>query len=113
MAMLTTSDVLKVLSDESRRRILMLLRDQDLCVCEMVRALGLPQPTVSRHLMVMRNACIVETRRDGRFFFYRIDPRLPGWARNVIDAFRDGAADEAPYRGDRRKVALIAERSND
>jgi ArsR family transcriptional regulator len=111
MAALTTADVLDVLADESRRRILVLLDAHDLCVCELVNALGLPQPTVSRHLMVMRDAGVVEQRKEGRFSFYRIDPDLPAWARRMLDALRDGAAREATYRGDRRKLTLIAERS--
>jgi ArsR family transcriptional regulator len=111
MAALTTADVLAVLADESRRRILLLLEAHDLCVCELVNALDLPQPTVSRHLMVMRDAGIVEQWKEGRFSFYRIDPKLPAWARQMLDALRDGAAREATYRDDRRKLTLIAERS--
>jgi ArsR family transcriptional regulator len=111
MAALTTADVLDVLADESRRRILVLLDQHDLCVCELVNALGLPQPTVSRHLMVMRDAGLLEQWRDGRFSFYRIDPKLPPWARRMLDALREGSAREAPYRDDRRRLTLIAERS--
>jgi ArsR family transcriptional regulator len=106
----TTADLLDVLADESRRRIVVLLDRHDLCVCELVNALDLPQPTVSRHLMVMRDAGIVEQWKEGRYSFYRIDPRLPAWARQMLDALRDGADRELPYRDDRRKLTLIAER---
>ena len=111
MAALTTADVLDVLADVSRRRMLLLLGQHDLCVCELVHALGLPQPTVSRHLMVMRDAGIVEQWKEGRFSFYRVDPGLPAWARQMLDALRDGAVREVPYRDDRRKLILIAERA--
>ncbi len=110
MAALTTADLLDVLADESRRRMLVLLDRHDLCVCELVNALGLPQPTVSRHLMVMRDAGVVEQWKEGRFSFYRIDPKLPAWARQVLDALREGSAREAPYRQDRRRLTLVAER---
>lgn len=110
MAALTTADLLHVLADESRRRMLVLLDRHDLCVCELVNALGLPQPTVSRHLMVMRDAGVVEQWKEGRFSFYRIDPKLPAWARQVLDALREGSAREAPYRQDRRRLTLVAER---
>jgi ArsR family transcriptional regulator len=112
MPSLTTADVLDVLADESRRRILVLLERQELCVCELVNALGLPQPTVSRHLMVMRDAGMVEQRKDGRFVFYRIDARLPSWARQMLDALREGSAREPAFRDDRRKLTLIAERAS-
>jgi ArsR family transcriptional regulator len=107
----TTADVLDVLADECRRRILVLLDAHDLCVCELVNALELPQPTVSRHLTVMRDAGLVEQRKEGRFSFYRIDPRLPVWARQMLAALRAGAAREATYRDDRRRLVLIAERA--
>lgn len=112
MPALTTAAVLDALADESRRRILVLLARQELCVCELVNALGLPQPTVSRHLTVMRDAGMVEQRKDGRFAFYRVDPRLPSWARQMLDALRQGSAREPPYRDDRRKLTLIAERAS-
>lgn len=111
MRALATSDLLDVLADQIRRRILVLLDRHDLCVCELVNALDLPQPTVSRHLMVMRDVGIVEQWKEGRFSFYRVDPRLPAWARQMLDALRDGAEREAPYRADRRKLTLIAERA--
>lgn len=111
MAALTTARVLDVLADESRRRILVLLDGHDLCVCELTNALELPQPTVSRHLMVMRDAGLVEQRKEGRYSFYRVDPNLPAWARQVLDALRDASAREAQYRRDRSKLALIAERA--
>ena len=111
MPALTTADVLNVLSDESRRRILVLIDEHELCVCELVNALGLPQPTVSRHLMVMRDAGIVEQSKEGRFSFYRVSAKLPGWVRQMLDALRDGATRELPFRSDRKKLTLIAERA--
>lgn len=111
MPALTAADVLNVLADESRRRILVLLGAHELCVCELVNALDLPQPTVSRHLAVMREAGIVEQSREGRFSFYRVSANPPAWARQMLDALRDGAAREARYRTDRRRLTLIAERA--
>ncbi|GAB4478451.1 MAG: hypothetical protein OHK0044_25430 [Burkholderiaceae bacterium] len=111
MPALTTGAVLDVLADEVRRRILVLLDEHDLCVCELVNALDLPQPTVSRHLTVMREAGIVEQSREGRFAFYRVSGGLPAWARQMLDALREGAARETPYRSDRRRLTLIAARA--
>lgn len=68
----TTRQLLDVLADETRCRILMLLEDRAPCVCEPTGALDLPQPTVSRHLMVMRDAGIVEQCKEGRYSFYRV-----------------------------------------
>lgn len=107
-----TADVLNVLADETRRRILLLLLAQrELCVCELVNALDLPQPTVSRHLMVMRDAGVVEQWKEGRFSFYRVDPALPPWAHQMLAALHVGAAAEPAYLADRGKLTLIAERA--
>ena len=59
------AEVFKALSDPTRLRILSLLLESPCCVCELVTTLGLPQPSVSRHLANLRHAGIVESRREG------------------------------------------------
>ncbi len=64
--MLETQAFFDVLSDEIRRRVLcLLLKEGELCVCELFQALDLPQPKVSRHLGVMRDAGVLSVRREG------------------------------------------------
>ncbi|HML25316.1 MAG TPA: metalloregulator ArsR/SmtB family transcription factor [Methanomethylovorans sp.] len=58
-------DFFKVLSDETRLRILMLLDRRELCVCEICQILGLPQPKVSRHLAKMRDLDLVRDKKEG------------------------------------------------
>lgn len=60
------------LSDESRLRALMAVRQQEICVCQIIELLGLAPSTVSKHLSILKNAGLVETRKDGRWIFYRI-----------------------------------------
>jgi ArsR family transcriptional regulator len=61
----------KALSDESRLRILNLLVNAgELCVCDMERILNFSQPKVSRHLMFLKNAGLVEDRREGMWVIY-------------------------------------------
>jgi ArsR family transcriptional regulator len=72
--MKTTAQIFKALSDETRLRIMaLLLRSGELCVCDIMAALGLPQSTVSRHLSYLRNAGLVDDRRQGIWMHYRID----------------------------------------
>ncbi|MDO8670634.1 MAG: metalloregulator ArsR/SmtB family transcription factor [Dehalococcoidia bacterium] len=66
-------DQLKVLSDENRMRILILLRDGERCVCDIVNFLGLPQSLVSHHLAVLRNAALLRDRRSGKWVYYSIN----------------------------------------
>ncbi len=71
-AMKKTAQIFKALSDETRLRILSLLARGELCVCDLMAILDLPQSTVSRHLAYLRNAGLVEDRRQGVWMFYRL-----------------------------------------
>lgn len=68
----TRSKVFKALGDETRLKILAILNRKEMCVCEIMAALNLTQPTASHHLMILENAGIVKDRRDGRWVFYSI-----------------------------------------
>lgn len=62
----------KALADETRLRILNLLCRQEICVCQIVKALGLGQSKVSRHLAHLRNAGLVNDRREGLWMYYSL-----------------------------------------
>lgn len=64
-------DVAKALSDPGRVRIFCVLRDRELCVCQIVELLGLAASTVSKHMSILRRAGLVEARKDGRWVYYR------------------------------------------
>jgi len=63
----------KALSDETRLRILMYLTTGELCVCELLGALEMPQSTVSHHLMLLQNADLITSRKQGRWVLYSIN----------------------------------------
>lgn len=65
-------DFFKVLSDETRLRIMVLLHQKELCVCEIHGILGLSQPKVSKHLAKLRDLGFVDSKRDEKFIVYRI-----------------------------------------
>src|SRR5210317_705819 len=70
------AQIFKALGDETRLRIMALLIDGDeLCVCDIMAALNLPQSTVSRHLSSLRNVGLVEDRRQGVWMNYRINQK--------------------------------------
>ena len=62
----------KALADEIRLRILKLLEVREMCVCEVMVALGLTQPTASHHLGILENAGLVKDRKEGKWVFYSI-----------------------------------------
>jgi ArsR family transcriptional regulator len=71
------SDFFKALADETRIRILKLLELRELCVCEVMVALHLTQPTASYHLGILESVGLVKERKTGKWVFYRIvDPAL-------------------------------------
>lgn len=71
--MKNTAQIFKALSDETRLRILALLFDGELCVCDVMEVLGLPQSTASRHLAYLKNAGWVVDRRQNRWMYYQIN----------------------------------------
>ena len=65
-------NLFKALADATRLRILGLLLTGEVCVCHIHESLKIPQPKASRHLAYLRNAGLVETRRDGLWVNYRM-----------------------------------------
>lgn len=64
--------IFKSLSDENRVRIVLFLRDGEQCVCEIVPHIGTSQSNISQHLRVLRDAGIIDYRRDGKRMMYFI-----------------------------------------
>lgn len=82
-------DLFKALADKTRLRILALLGNNEVCVCHIHDSLGLPQPTVSRHLAYLRRSGLVAARRDGVWMHYQISSALDPVVRSVVDAAVD------------------------
>jgi len=78
----------KGFADPTRIRILNLLTAGELCVCDLVGLLGLPQPTVSRHLAYLRHAGLVTARRDLRFAHYELAQPRDGVHRSLLQCVR-------------------------
>ena len=62
--------IMKALGDENRQRVLGLLGRREMCVCELMAALELTQPTTSHHLKILEEAGVVAGRREGKWVFY-------------------------------------------
>ena len=65
--------IFKALSDETRIRIIRLLQQGELCVCDITAALDMVQPKVSFHLRALKEAGLVIDRKEGKWMHYRID----------------------------------------
>src|SRR5258708_7936614 len=81
----------KALSDPDRVRIVALLAHGELCVCHIEEALDDSQPSVSRHLAMLRAAGVVESRREGNWVYYQLcvqsNPECRRQLRALVDSF--------------------------
>jgi DNA-binding transcriptional ArsR family regulator len=70
-------EIQKALSDANRVRTLMALNGKELCVCQITELLKLAPSTVSKHLSILKQAGLVEARKNGRWIYYRL-PKTNG-----------------------------------
>lgn len=78
--------ITKALADENRLRALALLEGNELCLCQIVEVLGLASSTVSRHMSILHQARLVETRKQGRWAYFRLaEGDAPRAAQEAID----------------------------
>jgi len=107
----TPDNLFRALADPTRLRALVLLqREDELCVCELMHALDMIQPKISRHLAILREAGMVTDRRAGQWVYYRLNPDLPDWAQAVIASTTAGVRDLAPYADDHAVLADMPNR---
>lgn len=78
------ADIFKALADPTRVRIVSVLAQTELCVCDLAATLGMTQSAVSHQLQLMRRMRLVKSRRDGRMVYYTLDDE------HVRDLFRRG-----------------------
>ena len=85
----------RAFSDRTRLRILHLLRGGELCVCDLVEVLGVPQPKTSRHLAYLRKAGLVVARKEGLWNYYRLARARNAFHAKLLDCL-DCCFREAP-----------------
>ncbi len=101
--------VTRALSDPNRLRTLMFLQGGELCLCQIMKMLGLAPSTVSKHMAVLHNARLVESRKEGRWVFFRLsDARNPvirgaiAWARGALAKDKQTLADARAIKAVRK-----------
>ncbi|MBI4444987.1 MAG: winged helix-turn-helix transcriptional regulator [Acidobacteria bacterium] len=70
--MLEVMAVTKALADQNRVRVLLALTKKELCVCQIVELLDLAPSTVSKHMAILKQARLVQSRKEGRWIYYRL-----------------------------------------
>lgn len=100
--------ITKALADENRTRVLMFLRNGELCVCQIMEMLGLAPSTVSKHLNILYQAGLVEPRKDGRWIYYRLPGKgAPSCVSGVIRWLLNCLADDSRIAQDAKKLKAV------
>ena len=106
--MKTTARIFKALADETRLRILTLLLEGELCVCDLMAVLQLPQSTVSRHLAYLKNSGWVDDRREGIWMFYSICDDDGALQASLIPVLKKRLAASAVAVDDQQRLAGLS-----
>jgi DNA-binding transcriptional ArsR family regulator len=100
--------ITKALSDETRLRLLMALRDQEVCLCQLAELVSLASSTVSKHMSILRQSRLVEGRRDGRWTYYRLaDKDAPVAVRKALQWTLESLADDPRVARDVERLSEI------
>jgi DNA-binding transcriptional ArsR family regulator len=92
--------ITKALSDESRLRVLMALRQGEMCLNDLTDLLTLTPSTVSRHMSILRDAGLVTGRREGKWHYYRLSKAGASEARGALRWLRTALRDEPRVESD-------------
>jgi len=102
-------NVVKALADENRVRALLALCQRELCVCQIIELLGLAPSTVSKHMSILKQARLVDSRKNGRWIYYRLaDEDVPVEAKEaLVWAGKTLSSDPQTCRDDARLEQIL------
>ena len=100
--------MMKALSDANRLRAICALGERELCLCQIVELLGLASLTVSRHMSLLQQARLVESRKEGRWTYFRLAADdAPAEAREAIALVARALQEDRAARDDLRRLQKI------
>jgi ArsR family transcriptional regulator, arsenate/arsenite/antimonite-responsive transcriptional repressor len=100
--------IAKALSDENRVRILAILEGRELCVCQVIELLDLAPSTVSKHLSILKQARLIDGRKQGRWMYYRLaDEDVPTVAKDAVRWVLNGLGRDRQREKDSERVRQI------
>jgi DNA-binding transcriptional ArsR family regulator len=101
-------NITKALADETRIRTLLALRQGELCVCQITELFGLAPSTVSKHLSILFQAGLVDSRKDGRWMYYLLPGKnAPVVVREALDWIGKALEGNPRASGDQQKLRRI------
>jgi ArsR family transcriptional regulator, arsenate/arsenite/antimonite-responsive transcriptional repressor len=103
-----TVNIFRALSDPNRLRIMKILEQRELCVCEVREVLELSTSTVSKHLSILADAGLITDTKVGKWVNYRLNPDASSdLVRPLLKVLEQGLQDEAQIRADLKKVKCV------
>lgn len=99
--------VFRAFADPIRLRVLNLLQDGELCVCDLVAVLKAPQPTVSRHLAYLRRAGLVQVRQERSWNYYTLAPARAAFHSKMLECLATCYADVPELAQDRTRARRL------
>ena len=106
MSISSLEKILKALSDRNRLRVVALLSEREMCVCELASILGITQPSVSKHLKKLRQAGIILARQSGLWTNYRLSREQPV-GKSVIKLVAEFLKADQDIKADLRKAKKV------
>lgn len=101
-------NITKALSDENRVRALMMLCQGELCVCQLIKMLGLAPSTVSKHMAILYQVGLVNARKEGRWNYYRpADEDAPEFILEAIRWLRNCLSNDKQIVADARQLKSV------
>ena len=103
--MIPSAKFFTLLSDETRLRcILLLIKEQEICVCEFSHALNSNQPKISRHLAYLRKSGLVLDERKEQWVYYKLNNNLTKWTKQILIDISSELKNIEPYKSDYEKI---------
>jgi ArsR family transcriptional regulator len=102
--------IFRAFSDRTRLRLLHLLQGGEMCVCDLVAVLRVPQPTASRHLAYLRRAGLVLARKEGLWSWYRLAPARNAFHQKLLECLCCCFKDIPEVRSDAARAAQVRTR---
>lgn len=100
--------VTKALADANRVRMLLALRRRELCVCQIIELVGLAPSTVSKHMSILKQSRLVDSRKDGRWIYYRLaGPDAPPAVQQAIRWVSQSLTDDPQVAADGDRLEEI------
>ena len=105
------NEFFKVLADETRLRCLALIfENNEICVCEIMHALDLPQSKISRHLSIIKLNNVISQRREGQWVLYSMEPTLSDFKTSIIKMTIDELSKTTVFKQDKKRLSKMPNR---